>query len=38
VFIFNDRYPVGLAIEHLLLIEDCSEHSEWHGKVVFLPL
>lgn len=38
VFIFNDRFPIGLAIEELLLIVGCTEHHEWTGRVVYLPV
>jgi hypothetical protein len=38
VFVINDRFPVGRAIEELLLIADCTEQSEWNGVVAYLPL
>lgn len=38
VFILNDRFPVGRAIDEILLMVDCSEQSEWNGIVVYLPL
>ena len=38
VFVLNDRSPIGQAIEELLLIVACSEHAEWSGLVVYLPL
>lgn len=38
VFAISDRYPVGLAIEELLLIDECTEQAEWRGRVVYLPL
>jgi hypothetical protein len=31
-------YPVGHAIEDLLLIAEVSTAEEWQGKMVFLPL
>jgi hypothetical protein len=38
VFIINDRFPVGLAINEILIIATCSEQQEWHGRAVQLPL
>lgn len=38
VFVVNDRHPVREAIEELLMIDGCSEQSEWSGLVVYLPL
>ncbi|HEV3137853.1 MAG TPA: DUF5615 family PIN-like protein [Pirellulales bacterium] len=38
VFILNDRFPVGSAIEEILLTNECTEQAEWSGRVVHLPL
>jgi hypothetical protein len=38
VFILNDRYPVGQAIDEILLMVACSEQTEWSGRAVHLPL
>jgi predicted nuclease of predicted toxin-antitoxin system len=38
VFILNDRNPVRQAIDELLMIDECSELTEWAGRVVHLPL
>jgi hypothetical protein len=38
VFIVHDRFPVGRAIEEILLIVACSEQTEWRGRAVHLPL
>lgn len=38
VFVLNDRFPVGRAIEEILLVSACSEHAEWSGRAVRLPL
>jgi hypothetical protein len=38
VFVLNDRYPVGQAIQEVLLLVACSEQAEWRGRVVYLPL
>lgn len=38
VFILNDRFSVGLAIQEILLMIACSEQAEWTGRVVHLPL
>jgi hypothetical protein len=38
VFIFNDRLPVGQAIQEILLVVECTEHDQWAGRAVYLPL
>ncbi|HUG20637.1 MAG TPA: DUF5615 family PIN-like protein [Planctomycetaceae bacterium] len=38
VFILDDRFPIGRAIEEILLMEECSEQAEWVGRSVYLPL
>jgi hypothetical protein len=38
VFVVSDRFPVGQAIEQILLINECSEQAEWSGRVIYLPL
>src|SRR5262249_56009197 len=38
VFILNDRFPVGQAIEEILLLAACSEQAEWSGRAVHVPL
>jgi predicted nuclease of predicted toxin-antitoxin system len=38
LFVLGHRLPVALAIEELLLIWECSDHSEWIDRVVRLPL
>jgi predicted nuclease of predicted toxin-antitoxin system len=38
IFILNDRFPVGQAIEEILLLIACSEQAEWSGRAVHLPL
>lgn len=38
VFILNDRFPVGQAIQELLLVVACSTQAEWSGRAVHLPL
>jgi hypothetical protein len=38
VFILNDRFPVGRAIQEILLTDACSEQAEWNGRAVHLPL
>jgi hypothetical protein len=38
VFVFNDRFPVGQAIEELLLVVSCTEQAEWNGLVIYMPL
>jgi hypothetical protein len=38
VFILNDRFPVGRAIEEILLMVACTEQTEWSGRAVHVPL
>lgn len=38
VFVLDDRFPVGPAIQEILLIVECSEESDWNGRVIHLPL
>ncbi|MBI4578942.1 MAG: DUF5615 family PIN-like protein [Planctomycetes bacterium] len=38
VFILNDRFPVGQAIQEILLMVACSDQAEWSSRVVHLPL
>ncbi|NEP19544.1 MAG: hypothetical protein F6J97_22070 [Leptolyngbya sp. SIO4C1] len=38
LFEVSRRVPVGLAIEEILLIAECSLEGEWEGQVRFLPL
>jgi predicted nuclease of predicted toxin-antitoxin system len=38
VFVIGNRYPVGQAIEEILLLVLCSETEEWEGIVCYLPL
>lgn len=38
LFVLNDRMPIRQAIDELLLLVECSEHSEWKGIVFYLPI
>ncbi len=38
LFEVSRRVPVGLAIEEVILIAQCSFDGEWEGQVRFLPL
>jgi hypothetical protein len=38
VFEVNRSIPIGLAIEDILLISECSLENEWEGQVRYLPL
>jgi Domain of unknown function (DUF5615) len=38
LFEVSRRVPVGLAIEEILLIAECSLEGEWEGQIRFLPL
>jgi hypothetical protein len=38
LFEISRRVWVGLAIEEILLLDECSLEGEWEGQVRFLPL
>jgi hypothetical protein len=38
LFEVSRRVPLGLAIEEIILIAECSLEGEWEGQVRFLPL
>ena len=38
VFECGHKFSVASAIEEILMIDACSEPSEWEGQVVYLPL
>src|SRR5438270_9545280 len=38
VFILNDRFPVGRAIDEILLMVACTNQAEWRGRAVHVPL
>lgn len=38
VFAARSRGPIGLTIDDLLLLAECSVEGEWEGQVRFLPL
>lgn len=38
VFEVNRDVPIGVAIEDILTIAECSLDSEWEGQVRYLPL
>ena len=38
LFEVKRRVPVGLVIEEIILIAQCSLKGEWEGQIIFLPL
>lgn len=38
VFEVSRRVPIGLAIEEIILLAQCSLEGEWEGQVQYLPL
>lgn len=38
LILVSQDYPVGQAIDDLVLIAEVSTVEEWQGKIVFLPL
>ncbi len=38
VFEVNSRIPVGVIIEEIIMLAECSLEGEWEGRVEYLPL
>ena len=38
VFELSRNVPIGVAIEDILLLAECSLDDEWEGQVRYLPL
>jgi hypothetical protein len=38
VFEVSRSVPVGVAIEDILLLAECSQDDEWEGQIRYLPL
>ena len=38
VFEVRQEVPIGVAIEEVLMLAECSIEGEWEGQVGFLPL
>ncbi len=38
VFEVHQEVPIGVAIEEVLILAECSIEGEWEGQVGFLPL
>jgi hypothetical protein len=38
VFEVGRHVPIGVAIEEIVLLAECSLHDEWEGQVRYLPL
>ncbi|MFH1633902.1 MAG: DUF5615 family PIN-like protein [Chloroflexota bacterium] len=38
IFEVGRKVPIGVAIEDILLIAECSLEGEWEGQVRYLPL
>jgi hypothetical protein len=38
VFEVSRSVPIGVAIEDILLIAECSLQGEWEGQILYLPL
>jgi len=38
VVVTDDDFPIGAAIDDLILLALCSEEGEWEGQVLYLPL
>jgi hypothetical protein len=38
VFEVTRKVPIGIAIEEILILAECSTEGEWEGQVRYLPL
>lgn len=38
VFEVSRSVPIGVAIEDILVLAECSQEGEWEGQVRYLPL
>lgn len=38
LFLIRQDVPIGLAIEEIVMVAECSQPEEWNGKIRFLPL
>lgn len=38
VFVFDDRMPIGQAVDELLIAAQCSDKGEWNDLVTYFPL
>ena len=38
IFEVSRKVPIGVAIEDILLIAECSLEGEWEGQARYLPL
>lgn len=38
LFLINQNYPIGPAIEEIVIVAECSRGDEWNGLVRWLPL
>ena len=37
VFIVDDLASIGLCVEDILLVAECSDQSEWEDRICYLP-
>ena len=38
LFEISRSVPIGIAIDHIVLVATCSLDDEWEGRVTYLPL
>ena len=38
VFEVTRKVPIGIAIDEILILAECSVDGEWEGQVRYLPL
>ena len=38
VIVYPQNLAVGIAVQDVALLAECSEEGEWENKVVYLPI
>jgi hypothetical protein len=38
LLLIHQHFPIGLAIDEVVLIAECSRDDEWNGIIRYLPL
>ena len=38
LFLIRQNFPIGRAVDEIVMIAVCSRDDEWHGAIEYLPL
>jgi predicted nuclease of predicted toxin-antitoxin system len=38
MLLFDPNFPVGAAIDELVMVCECCQQDEWNDRIVFLPI